>query len=164
VASNKPLDRAGMIGGVIFAAALIAIFADVPRTVTLSPEFDGTLTVDGRVAERAEVYVGFSGNHKDPCAGLSPAAWTDEYGRFHVPAATTRMTKKEVAAIPHGMTEVYVCFRHRDRLVVDSMFLVAPYGQVHYRGDCAIPRPVDATGEDAMTCWWRRTVPGTASR
>jgi hypothetical protein len=125
------------------------------QSATLGPELEGTLTIDGKKAQGAEVLVGFSGDHDNPCKALTPSAHTDKNGWFHVPERTARLTAKEIQAIPYGTTVNYVCFRYRGLLIVDGMFLIEPNHHKIYVADCRSPRPPDATGEDAGVCWWR---------
>ena len=132
------------------------------QTVALGPDLRGTLTVDGKAARDAEVLVGFSGDHDKPCSGLTASARTDASGRFHVPARTARFTAKQIEAIPYGTTQNYVCFRHKGRLIIDSMLLVQPGDQKRYEAECISPRPLGATGEDAMACWWRARTPNNS--
>ena len=136
-------------------SALAGVAGCKSQRATLGPELKGTLTIDGERAEGAEVLVGFSGDHDNPCKDLVPSARTDKNGGFHVPKRTTRLTAKEVEAIPHGTTVNYVCFQYQGRLIVDSMFLIEPSHNKTYVADCLSPRPPGATGQDAMVCWWR---------
>jgi hypothetical protein len=125
------------------------------QSATLGPELEGTLTIDGKKAQGAQVLVGFSGDHDNPCQGLVPSALVDKNGWFHVPERTARLTAKEIQAIPYGTTVNYVCFRYNGRLIVDSMLLIEPTHSKSYIVDCRSPRPSIATGEDAMVCRWR---------
>lgn len=141
----------------LFAAAVLASAgACVYQTAALSPELEGTLSIEGNAAQGAEVLVGFSGDHNHPCSGLKPSAHTDVHGRFHVRARTARLTQKEIQAIPYGTTQNYVCFRHKGQIIVDAMFLVQPGKPGSYIAKCISPRPPEAVGEDASVCWWRK--------
>jgi hypothetical protein len=139
----------------LVATGFASLAASKTQMVTLGPELDGTLTIDGKKAQGAEVLVGFSGNHDNPCKGLTPSAHTDKNGWFHVPARTARLSAKEIKAIPYGTTVNYVCFRSRNQLIVDGMFLIEPSNHKRYTADCRSPRATGATGEDAQICWWR---------
>jgi hypothetical protein len=144
------------------AAGVVAVGACTGQAVSLRPELDGTLAVDGRAAQGAEVFVGFSGDHDKPCSGLTPSARTDGNGQFHVPSRQARLTAKEIAAIPYGTTPNYVCFRYRGQLIVDSLFLIEPSNHKSYVAKCVSPRPVGAIGEDAQVCWWRVRMPNNS--
>jgi len=134
-----------------FALALVGCGKE---RVALTPEFRGTLSAGGKPAAGAEVLIGFSGDHDRPCDGLPVAAVVDAGGHFSAPAKTTRMSKRERAAIPFGTFQNYVCFRYKDEVLISSMFLTSPDETDKYTGTCVTPHI--STGYDDHMCQWRR--------
>ena len=136
----------------VLIAALLLLAACSAERVTLSPEIDGVLVVNGRAASNADVLVGFSGDHNVPCKSLKPAAQTAENGEFHVAATTRRASDRP--ANPVIPTENYICFRYRGKLIVGNLILIMPE-HTKYFAECRVPVPQGATAEDSLVCTLR---------
>ena len=142
----------------IFLTAALALALSLTACrkehVLVAPEFSGTLVVDGEPGAGAEVLVGFSGDHDQPCAGLPVAAVADATGYFRAQAQTVSMSKSERQAIPYGTFQNYVCFRYKGELFVSSLFITDPQEKERYVGSCIAPHT--STGYDDRMCQWRR--------
>jgi hypothetical protein len=135
--------------------AVFALFAGCGvQTVTLSPEIDGSLTVNGELARNAEVFVGFSGDHDHPCPA-APVTRTDSKGRFHLAAIRTRYSAKTIKSRRYSTTQNYMCFRYQGELVVGDLTLTELSDTKRYFAECRVPVPPNAAAEDGLVCRWR---------
>jgi hypothetical protein len=124
------------------------------QTVTLSPEIDGTLTINGKLAKSAEVFIGFSGDHDHPCPAL-PATRTDSRGRFHLSAITARYSAETIKSRPYSTTQNYMCFKYQGELMVGDLTLTELNETNKYIAVCRLPVPPNAVAEDGLVCQWR---------
>jgi hypothetical protein len=138
--------------------ALMALVAgaagDPTRTSVLaSPEFSGTLFINGVAATGAEVLIGFSGDYDHPCSGLPIAAIVDANGHFSAPAKTFQMTPEVLRAVPYQSFQNYVCFSYNGETLVDSMFVTYQNYPYKYIGNCTTPY---TDGYEKGMCRWRK--------
>jgi hypothetical protein len=142
---------------ILLTAALalaLSLTACGKEDVVIAPEFSGRLVVDDKPGAGAEVLVGFSGDHDQPCDGLPVAAVADATGYFRAKAQTVSMSKSEKRAVPYGTFQNYVCFRYKGELFVSSLFITDPQEKDRYIGSCIAPHT--STGYDDRMCQWRR--------
>jgi hypothetical protein len=136
------------------SAALMLLSGCARQTVTLSPEINGSLIINGNPAKNAEVFVGFSGDHTHPCPA-APQSRTDALGGFHLPAVTARHTARSIQSRPYTTTQNYLCFKYQGELIVGNLTLTELSDTKRYFVECRAPVPQNAVAEDGLVCQWR---------
>ncbi len=146
IAFKPKLDIMAARQTAISAVLLLLLGCAAPEQ-TVSPEIDGSLTVNGAPAQHIEVFLGFTGDHDAPCPSV-PAARTNKNGQFHIPARVAQHSSAK-------LTQNYLCFKVQDRLIEATLMLVKPDEARKYIAECRLPVPPDAYAEDKQVCQWR---------
>ena len=142
--------RAFRMSFLVMAPALVG--CDM-QTVTLSPEIDGILIIDGSPAANSQVYFGYVRNEKAPCSAL-PSTRTDANGLFHFASTRARFSNGSMRSGRTDSALNLLCFRFRGELRPDTFRVTQLSDTQGYRLSCRLPVPVDAVAEDRAVCQW----------
>jgi hypothetical protein len=121
------------------------------KTITVSPEMEGVLIINGKPASSAEIFFGPSEDPKHPCPADSSAI-TDSNGKFHIPAKTERSSVSSIKARRFSTTENHMCFKYQGELIIGDYFLTELMDKKKYLANCRLPVPPDAIAEDNLIC------------